>query len=323
MTRWAEGPLLGCLTLLLAVTGGCAVRGATDASAGGQPAIDADALALLPGSAAIVGSLDARTMFTSGALGASAESLVDTFVPLPADSGFLASRDLDRVVVGSYVAQEPDVAAVLTGRFDLSKIASVTVGRNGAPIAKGTYAGFATDTVGPVMIAPLTPGTVVAGTPRGVHAVLDRIQQSRVAHGHLERSLSPETLATLQTPGAQIGVVADFVAQPIAAAALGSVAVAWLKGLRMVRAIGNFDPPGMNLAGTMTYGDPQQAQSAAEGVRVADHWLSLLGPLLGGAKLQNFQVNANGNDLGCKVAVDASSLGALLGLAARFAARTP
>ncbi len=322
MTRWAEGPLLGFLALLLVVTGGCAGRPASDASAG-QTAVDADALALLPGAAAIVGSLDARTMFTSGALGASSESLVDSLVPLPADAGFLASRDLDRVVIGSYVAQEPDIAAVLTGRFDLGKIAGVTVGRNGAPIAKGTYAGFATETVGAVMIAPLTAGTVVTGTPSGVRAVLHRIQQSRLAHARLERSLSPETLATLQTPGAQIAIVADFVSQPIAAAALGSVAVAWLKGLRMVRAIGNFDPPGMNLAGTMTYGDPQQAQSAADGVRLADHWLSLLGPLLGGAKLQNLQVNATGNDVGCKVAVDASSLGTLLGLAARFASRTP
>ncbi len=303
--------LLG-LGLLFACTGACGGKGAVSGHDAASAA-DADPLALLPGAAIVVANLDAHAMYASGAVGATLTSYTDSLVPLGADAGFEATRDVDRLVLSAYAANQTDVAVVLSGRFDVDKIAAATRTKSGAAFVRGTYAGFATDTVGAVTIAPLTPKTLVAGTSERVHRVLDR-----VAQGKLERTIPPWVADTLATPGAQFAVTADFATQPIASATIGSINLSWLKGMQVVRAIGDFGPPGVNVAATLTYGDPTGAQSAADGLRLIDTWQKLLAPLLLGAKLQNLQATSTGNDVSCKFAVDDASLRALLALASRY-----
>ena len=125
----------------------------------------------------------------------------------------------------------------------------------------------------------------MAGTTERVRRVLDRLAQ-----GGLTRSLPPWAAETLATQGAQFAIAGDFATQPIASATLGSINLSWLKGLQAVRAIGNFDDPGVNVAATLTYGDPTAAQGATDGIHLIDSWQKLLAPLLLGAKVENLQV---------------------------------
>jgi len=304
--------LLSILVLCFSGVVGCGGKGAASASAARSVA-DTDPLALLPGSAIVVANLDVRAMYANASVGATLASLTDSLLPLGPDSGFDASRDVDRLVLGGYAGNQADVAAVLSGRFDVDKIAAAAKTKAGAPFVKGTYAGFATNTAGAITIAPLTPKTLVAGTTARVRRVLDRLGQ-----GTPERAMPAWAGETLDTKGARFAIAADFATQPIASATLGSINLSWLKGLQAARAIGDFNDPGVNVAATLTYGDPTGAQGAADGIHLIDSWQKLLAPLLLGAKVQNLQVGNSGNDVSCKFGVDDTSLRALLALASRY-----
>src|SRR5690554_5742110 len=81
-----------------------------------------DALALLPGNAIGLGTVDARAFFSSQTFGAELSKLVEKYVPVGQEAGFLASRDVDRVTFASYSYQGIDAAAIVIGRFDEAKI---------------------------------------------------------------------------------------------------------------------------------------------------------------------------------------------------------
>jgi hypothetical protein len=291
-----------------------AACGGKGAEAGGEAKVDLDAdpYALLPGSALAVGKVDARALYASSA-GPDLGALADSLMPLGDDAGFKASRDVDSVVVAAYAATEADVAAVVSGRFDVAKISAANATKQGTPIVHTPYAGFATDTIGPVTFAPISAKTVVTGTTERVHRVLDRIQRH-----DLTRAVPSWMVDTLGTAGASFALAGDFVSTPVASAALKSINVPWLQGLQVARVIGDFNPPGLNAAATLTYADAAGAQAAADGLRMVDNMQKVLAPVLLGAKLDNLQVSSNGQDASCKFAVDSQSIHALLTLASRY-----
>jgi len=299
--------LLACLALVA-----CGGKGAaTPAEA--KLDLDSDPLALLPSSAIVVANLDAKAMFASASVGTQVAALADTLLPLGPDAGFDAKRDVDRVVLGVYTSTGADAVAVVSGRFDPVKIAATSQSRGGVAIVHGMYAGRDTYAAGPAMYSVLTAKTVVAGTGDGVRRVLERVQDRKV-----ERAIPAWVDETLSTPGAQLALAADFTSQPVTVAAIGSVPLPWLSGMRVAKVIGNFEKPGMNVAATMSYGEPEQARSAADGVRSADAWLKVLGAFLGGVSLQDLEVTTDGKDLKCKFAVDDQTLGRLLAFAPRL-----
>jgi hypothetical protein len=275
--------------------------------------LDADPIALLPGFAVVVATVDARAIFDSSAVGGQLAALAGKLFPLGENAGFEAQRDVDRIALADYASGGIDVVAVMSGRFDPDKIAASTTASGGAAIVRGAYAGRATYTAGTIAYVVLTPKTLVAGTGEGLRRLLDRVQA-----GTIDRAIPPWMVETLDTKGAQLAAAADFETQPVASAAIESVNVPWLKGMRTARVIGNFAPPGMNVAATLSYKEPQQAQAAADGVRSVDGWLRMLGPLLGGMRLQNLDVTTEAQDLHCKFAVDDQTLRSLLALAPRF-----
>jgi hypothetical protein len=305
MHRWI---LLLAVCLLLA----CGGKGA---KAGGETKLDLDSdpLALLPGSAVIVANLDARSLWDSTTVGPQLGTIADRLMPLGDDAGFEAKRDVDRVVLASYATGGVDVAAIVSGHFDEAKIEGATKTKSGATVTKTMYAERATYAAGGAVWTVLTAKTVVAGTSDAVRRVLDKLKT-----GKIERAEPPWVIETLQTPGAEIAVAGDFASQPLAAASIGAVRLPWLEGLHVARVIGNFQKPGMNVAATLTYGDAQQASSAADGVRTVTGWVKLLGPFLGGVSLQNLDVQTAGTDMKCKFAVDDQTLSNLLALAPRF-----
>lgn len=310
--RWSGGASVGLVSALVFGLLGCAPRGAKGAGNGGAPDLDTDPLALLPAGPTVVGTLDARAAFAS-AFGPALGGAMAALLPLPESAGFIPARDINRVVAAGYPASTPEVAVVLSGRFDPSRITGATQTRSGAAIVAGTFAGFATETAGQVTFAAITPKTLVAGTQSGVQAVLDRIRQ-----GQLARAVSPQVVATLQSAGAQAALVADFTTQPARVGSIGMVNLGWVQGVKLVRALGDFNPPGLNVAATSSFANPAQATAAVSGIHALDGWLTILAPALGGARIQNLQVEAVGSDVTTKFAVDGASLAALLALGTRF-----
>jgi len=305
MHRWI---LLLAVCLLLA----CGGKGA---NAGGENKLDLDSdpLALLPGSAVIVANVDARSLWDSTTVGPQLGAIADRLMPLGDDAGFEAKRDIDRVVLASYATGGIDVAAIVSGRFDQAKLEAATKTKGGSTVTKTMYADRATYAAGGAVWSVLTAKTVVAGTSEAVRHVLDKLKT-----GKIERAEPPWVVETLQTPGAELAVAGDFASQPLIAASIGSLNLPWLEGLHVARVIGNFQSPGMNVAATLTYGDAQQASSAADGVRTVTGWIKLLGPFLGGVSMQNLDVQTAGTDMQCKFAVDDQTLSSILALAPRF-----
>ncbi|MGH7269996.1 MAG: hypothetical protein ACREJ3_06155, partial [Polyangiaceae bacterium] len=301
------------LLALVAMTalGGCGGKGAKAAQTAAD--LDSTPLALLAASPIVVASLDARAMFADGQAGAALGTMADSLVALPASADFVASRDVNHVTAGLYAATKPDIVAVLSGRFDLAKITSVTKDKSGAPLTWTSYAGFATTITRGAMIAPLTSKTLLAGTPDAVRASLDRIKS-----GTTTPALPAQTIEALKAVA--VGVVADFASQPIALASLGSIHLPWLKGLRSAHAAGDFNPPGFNASITLAYGDPGQAKSAVDGIRSVNRLVTLLGPLLGGIRVENLRATSSGDETKVQFALSQSSLEALLGLAGQFLA---
>jgi hypothetical protein len=309
MSRWAWVLSIFLLQLSFAACGG---KPSNTASAK-KVDLDADPLALLPPSAVVVATFDMRAIFDSGPVGAQLAGIVSKLLPLGAEAGFDAHRDIDRVALASYATGGLDLVAVFSGRFDEEKISHVGATPQGVAIARGSYGGRTTYTAGSVEYALLTTKTLVAGSGDSVRRLLDRVQS-----GTLDRAMAPWMSQTLESKGAQMAAAADFETQPVAVAALGSVNLAWLKGLRIARVLGNFASPGVNVAATLTYAGHDEVQAAADGVRSVDVWLNMLGPLLGGVRLQDFEVTTDALDLRCKFALDDQALRSVLALAPRF-----
>ena len=273
--------------------------------------IDADALALLPGSALAVANVDARAFYTSNTLGGQIGKLTEKLLPIGEEAGFVPSRDVDRVVAATYSLQGIDVAAVVTGRFDKDKISKLaqnhTPAKNGGMVVESTYANRTLFTINNAGFVILTPHTALAGTETGIRRALDRIKDGKVT-----RSLKPWVIETLETKGAATAFVADFEDQPIDPSALGNMQVPWLVGIKAARIVGNFHEPGMSVGGSLTYDNDDHARSGADGVRQVSQIAAVLA--VGGVvpSLQGLEVKVEKTSVQYKFAVDDQGLRSLL-----------
>jgi hypothetical protein len=226
-------------------------------------AIDADPLALLPGNAVGVATVDAQALFESS-FGSALLTIVRTRSPLPKAADFEPARDLDRIYVGSYSMQGADVAGVAIGRFKLERISQAeeelkrgeltTVG--GFPVVMSSYAGRTLYTAGGIGFTVLTAKTVLFGNETGIRRALDRIEEGRV-----KRRLSAWMIDLLDKPSAPLSAGADLTAQPLPEAARSELK--FLDGVKTISLRGNFEPPGLNLAGTLAYADADGAKRGA------------------------------------------------------------
>jgi hypothetical protein len=314
-TRTSLGrPLFALLLLCTAVACGGGNKDTVTAHVAGEltPAqIDADPLALLPGQALGVATVDARAFYASKSLGSQVAQLTEKYIPLGEEAGFAASRDVDRVTVATYSTQGADACAVVSGKFDEQKIAQVaknhTPTKGGGLLVESSYAGRTLYTVNNAGFTVLTPHTALAGTEAGIRRALDRIKDGRAT-----RSITPWMLETVETKGAATAVALDFIGQPAAAAALGSVPVPWLKKLRAARILGNFEEPGMHIAGSFTYGQAEEAQAGADGLKDIINKASVLAFIGIIPKLQNLDIKVAASNVECKFAVDDQAMRALL-----------
>jgi hypothetical protein len=273
--------------------------------------IDRDPLALLPGGLVMLGYLDAPAMFQSG-FGQEAARLVANLIPLGPESNFVPARDLSKLYGGLYAMQGADFCVVAQGNFDRDAIEraadakSITVA--GLPLVKSSYAGMNLYTAGNIGFVVLTSHTALSGNETGMRRALDRMRFSK-----LERSVPSWMVDLIGTKSASFAVAGDLTSQPGIEAAAANFP--FVGGLKYVRVLGNFQPPGVNYVGALTYTDAQHAQSGATSlanVRSAAAFLNLVTSLFGGS-VPNMQVAQNGNDVAFTLPLDDRLVRLLLG----------
>lgn len=285
--------------------------------------IDRNPAALLPGGAIGIFYIDAQRTFASE-FGRKLLKLATRHLPLPPSAGFDPERDLQHVYIGSYSMQGIDVASVLTGQFDPEKIEKAADGVQqtplGVPVVKSSYAGRSLYTARNVGFVVLTRRTVLAGNETGIRRALDRIQEGRVTS-----ELPSWMRKLLSTPNAVLVGGADFRAHPVSASIRRQMP--FLNGLDSIQGLGNFEAPGVNLAGTLGYADPAAAQSGAEALLQLQRTLqnySFLMAIIGiGQPIQKLEVQVRGKDAEFVVGLDGQAVSRLLDKAQELLNRLP
>jgi len=256
-------------------------------------AIDADPLALFPAGAVALADLDTRTFYTSGSLGGQVAAIAEGILPLGQEMGFSASRDVDRVFVAAYVGAAIDAVAVLSGRFDVARmqaaVAAHATSRSGLPWTAAPYAGRTLYSTANVAFAPLTDHTLAAGNESAVRRVLDRLAQPGAPRPGGSRDIPDWMLKTVESPGSAFALAADVGAIPPAALQGWSMPGA-MAGLSRLAVIGDFHPPGVNVASTLTYLDGPHAATGASSLQQLAAIVAVAGQMGAAPKLQNLTI---------------------------------
>jgi hypothetical protein len=315
MKGWARWIAVGASLLSWAQLGckhneGDSIAVAGDGTRLSSEAIDRDPLALLPPDALGIAWVDA-TALSASPMGGEANRLANKYIPFGQEAGFVAQRDLRAMVGGIYSLAGADVVIVAQGDFhpDLIKAA---VDRHGSeapiPVARASYAGNDVYTVATVGFTVVTGHTLLIGNQTGMRRALDRIRDNR-----LKRDLPDWMIKLVQQPQASLVVAGDGAGHP-EVTALGQT-VPFLVGLSAVRILGNFQPPGLNFAGTLSYADPASASAGADALRSAGQIagaLNLLAVFGLGSPLKKLDVTSQGTDTMFVSALDGRGLADLM-----------
>ncbi|HVR18168.1 MAG TPA: hypothetical protein VMS65_00685 [Polyangiaceae bacterium] len=238
--------------------------------------IDSEPVALLPGSAVGVAYVDTKKLFASS-FGARILAVTERRMPLPPEAGFDPKRDLEALWLGLYSMQGADAAGVAIGTFDRQKIEAAADGTHktplGEPVTKSTYSGRALYTAGNVGFTVLTSRVALFGNDVGVRRAIDRIEEGRA-----KKQLPKYMTDLLATPNAPLVVAGDLTSNPLPAAAREQLS--FTQGLETLALVGNFDEPGINLAGTLNYGDTVTAERGAQNLLLARNTLDRYAPFL-------------------------------------------
>lgn len=288
--------------------------------------IDRDPIAVLPSGVIMLGYMDLATLYRTG-LGGDVTTLVSNFVPIGNESNFVPARDTQSLYGGIYAMQGVDFCAVTKGRFDVAAIQRAADVRaaaaGGAPLVKTRYADTDIYTVGNIGFVLLTPSTMLSGNETGMRRALDRLRQKSIS-----RSVPRWAIELTETAGANFALAGDFGADavlradptgevraeplPSASPALPAIDAAaqqfpFFKGMRALRILGNFAPPGLNLAGSVTYDTPENAVVGADSLaRLSDlnPWLNLLMAIGLGVSLPPMITARNGRDVAFTQPID-------------------
>jgi len=274
--------------------------------------IDREPIALLPGGAVGLFAIDCQKLFASE-FGQKVLNIARARTPVPPSANFEPSRDLSQAYVGVYSMQGADSASVLVGNFDKAAIEAAADGTQktplGTPVVKSSYAGRSLYTSHNIGFVVLTSHTVLLGNETGIRRALDRIKEGRVTNQ------TPSWFKELMgTPNAPLIAGFDLTSQPVTDAARQQMP--FLTGLETARLVGNFESPGINVAGTLTYADEQSAQAGAASLMqikdVIASW-GFLASILGIAQpVRQLDAKAEGKDTKVVAGLDGQAVGQLL-----------
>jgi hypothetical protein len=230
--------------------------------------------------------------------------------PMPEAAGFSFERDVTQLSVATYSMRGIDFAGVATGQFDARRIEAAALEHKGGPVApplvKSQYAGHSLFTTASIGFVILTPRTALFGNTTGIRRSLDRIAESRV-----KDDLPPWVRELLVTPNAAFSVGVDLKSNPLTAALTGRLTA--LRGASTARAVGNFDPPGINFAGTVGHDGPDAARATAAALLQAGGSLNIFGRLFGlGQPIRKLETRAVGNDTEVVLSVDGGAVRQLM-----------
>jgi hypothetical protein len=273
--------------------------------------LDTDPVSILPAGILMFGYVDASALFRTS-LAPDLTSLVQTMLPLGPESNFVPSRDVTKIFAGVYAMQGADFCAVVQGNFDVDAIRRTVDGRAvalaGVPLVKNRYADNDLYTAGNIGFTLLTSHTILTGNETGMRRALDRIR-----YGKLNRAV-PEWMTNLgRTPNASFALGGDLSAGSPGGAALQSMP--FLAGANAIRLIGNFQPPGMNFAGTLSFDDEPSADAsngAVQSLSSLSPFTSFLAAVGLGITIPPIQSARSGKDVGFTIAMDESTARALL-----------
>lgn len=228
---------------------------------------------------------------------------------LPASAGFSISSDIATLDVATYSMRGVDFAGIARGRFDAAKISAAALETQGTVVpslTRSEYAGRTLFSAARVGFVIVTPQTAIFGNDVAIRRSLDRIAESRVAD-----DLQPWVKELLATPNATFSFGIDLTASALTASLPNRLSA--LRGASMARAVGNFDPPGINLAGTITHLDHDAARASANGLLQAGGTLNMYGRLFGlGQPIQKLETRAVGNDTQLVIAVEGAAVQVLM-----------
>ncbi len=304
---------VGALGVLIAITLGCGgskdVKSPTEVKGvSSTDAIDADPVVLLPSAPVLVGTFDVRGMVDQKGSGAQLATLLEQTFPIGAEASFSVSRDVDRVTFASYQTQGLDVVAVLSGRFDADKLAQAakahTPTKGGGLIVESTYTDRTLYTVDNIGFTVMSPKTVLCGTENAMRRALERVKD-----GRLKRAFFPWVMETLDTKGAAFAIVADLANQPVQPVSLGFVAITFVQGLKAARVLGDFQPPGLHVAGTATYDTEDNANAGAQNMTKLGGMANAFAKMSANVpQLRDLKIEPKKTDIQVSFAVDDASL---------------
>ena len=164
------------------------------------------------------------------------------------------------------------------------------------------------------LVRALTGHTVLTGNQTGMRRALDRLRFSK-----LERSIPQWMIDVVNTSGASFAIAGDFSQQQAVDAA--SKSLSFLAGLRTIRAIGNFQAPGVNVAGALSYPDATQAQTAAGEIQHLQQYAQIVNLFtsFGGINIPNIQTQVQQNDVDFATSVNEGTMRVLLTALAQLA----
>ena len=278
--------------------------------------LERDPLALFPSGALGMFTLDLRAFYASQSTGPLAARLAEKYFPVGAEAGFSASRDLDRATGGVYSMQGADALVVLVGRFDPAKIQqladSKTQLHGGGILVASPYAGRTLYTVSDVGFTIVSPHLVLAGTKTTIKRALDRLRDGRVQHDAPAWMLQTLAMAggspAASGGGAAVAVALDTKSVPLSQVT-GGLPLKGTDGMTALRLLGNFQPPGMHVAGAATYADEAHAKAGAAGlssVLSSTVFTALTAAL--GISVRDLKVTPAHNDAQVAFAIDDASM---------------
>jgi hypothetical protein len=266
--------------------------------------IDSAPLTLLPRGALFIGRLHADALFRTS-FGGQVANIVTTVLPLGPESGFVPARDVKRVYGALYAMQGADMAAIVQGNFNVDAMEKAAQVRartpSGTPVVETSYGGYTLYTVANMGFVVLTPTTILSGNETGIRRAIDRLR-----YGNLKSELPTWMNEVFDAAQGDFAMAGDLREQGVVGAARDRLP--FVDGLQLVRALGNFGAPGMNVVGNLTYRDDiTAAQGAATlgELRKLAYFLTLMSNLgIGGGSAPEIKTQQLGNSVQFATEID-------------------
>lgn len=268
--------LSACVAVSLA-TGACGGKTPDAKAASGEKTMEDDPITLLPAPAVAVAVLDAKGLAAHPTFGKDLGAFEDKYIPIGEESGFKASRDIERVYAAAYSLQGADILGVLVGKFDEAKIRESIAKQStkwGSALVTTPYAGKEIYTMNNGGIAILSGRVALSGTEAAIRRSLDRIRDKKNS-----RDIDAWMVTTLETSDAAFAGAADFSAGALKDIRSPVMPIEGIMQMQRARVVGNLKDPGINVAIAITYADEATAGTAKEQIDKLKKLLPLVGAI--------------------------------------------